>query len=559
MISTLAVGVLAGPANAQEDRTLLMPGVTYERQVQFTAHGPVAVHVLRAPKPGGLWSLEPVLSNAALVGRERITDLQRALSREATAAGINGDFFSSDGRPEGVLLRSGVLEHGPVASRSSAGIARDGVLHVARVRLFGRWRGRGQRRPLDLNQAPLANGVSIYTPAWGPATPPLAGAVEAVLTGLPRATANVDLTGTVASVAQTQGNTPIPRDGAVLVGRGTGAGRLAAEAPVGTSVAVRLLLSPDWSGFPHAIGGGPVLIRAGRAVFRHREAFTAPRLGRTARSAVGQLRDGRIILVVVDGRQPGYSVGMTNFDLALTLARLGAVNAMGLDVGAYAAMAFDGRLLSRPAASTGEQAVSEGLFVVYRGVYATPPAEEVLSPNADGIGDVQGFAYKLPRPSEVTVELVGPDRRARPLDSGQKGVGVYRLGWRGVTASGQPEPEGTWRLNVSAVDDLGERSSAVRVFSLNRTLGGLSVSSGGGTARARFTLTRPANVSGRIETRSGAVLALVVGGRLSAGARSLAWNGRIGGRRASSGRYVFRVTAVNGLGRVELTAPFALG
>src|SRR3712207_7396673 len=33
---------------------LLMPGVTYEREVQFTSHGPVAVHILRGPRPGGL-------------------------------------------------------------------------------------------------------------------------------------------------------------------------------------------------------------------------------------------------------------------------------------------------------------------------------------------------------------------------------------------------------------------------------------------------------------------------------------------------------------------------
>jgi hypothetical protein len=47
-----------------------MPGVTYERQVQFTTHGPVAIHVMVAPKPGGLWSLEPALSNGALIARE---------------------------------------------------------------------------------------------------------------------------------------------------------------------------------------------------------------------------------------------------------------------------------------------------------------------------------------------------------------------------------------------------------------------------------------------------------------------------------------------------------
>ena len=115
-------------------------------------------------------------------------------------------------------------------------------------------------------------------------------------------------------------------------------------------------------------------------------------------------------MVVVDGRQPGYSVGMTNFELAQTLVRLGAVTAAGLDAGGSSTMAFDGALLNQPSDPGGERAVSEGLFVLYTGVVAAPPGEPVLSPNGDGAGDVQPLSYKLARPSNVTVSLIGPDR-----------------------------------------------------------------------------------------------------------------------------------------------------
>src|SRR4051794_22435891 len=59
---------------------LLMPGVTYSKRVQFTPHGPVVLNVVTAPKPGGLYSLAPVLSNETLVGREKLTDMQKRLS-----------------------------------------------------------------------------------------------------------------------------------------------------------------------------------------------------------------------------------------------------------------------------------------------------------------------------------------------------------------------------------------------------------------------------------------------------------------------------------------------
>src|SRR5918999_6530856 len=97
---------LAAAAPAGAATTVLMPGVTYERQVQFTAHGPVAIHVMTAPKPGGLWSVRPVLSNGAILGRERVTAMQRTASREATVAGVNGDLFAwNDGRPTGILMQ----------------------------------------------------------------------------------------------------------------------------------------------------------------------------------------------------------------------------------------------------------------------------------------------------------------------------------------------------------------------------------------------------------------------------------------------------------------------
>jgi len=221
----LAAG-LAAPARASTQ--VLMPGVTYSRQVQFTAHGPVVIHVLVAPKPGGLYSLRPILSNGLILGRERVTSMEKDVSDSATVAGVNGDFFNwKDGHPTGILMQNGVLQSQPYRSRSSIGVAAaTGKLTVGRVALYGYWKGLGQRRPLTgLNQPPRGDGTSLFTPVWGARTPALAGAAEAVLKPFPPATVDGDLTGTV--TAQTSGgNTPIPRDGAVLVAHGSQAAKL---------------------------------------------------------------------------------------------------------------------------------------------------------------------------------------------------------------------------------------------------------------------------------------------------------------------------------------------
>ena len=177
--------------------------------------------------------------------------MQRRLAATGTMVGINGDFYAPDtGRPSGVLMRDGIVDSPPLGDRSSVGLSPDGALDIRRVEFFGTWRGLGQRRTLtDMNQAPRQNGISLFTPSYGPTTPPSVGVSEMVIQPFPPATPNTDLTGPVVAFSGV-GGTPIPRDGAVLVARGTAAERLVAEAPIGSFVTLRMILRPDWTGIP---------------------------------------------------------------------------------------------------------------------------------------------------------------------------------------------------------------------------------------------------------------------------------------------------------------------
>ena len=451
---------VAAPARAYTQ--VLMPGVTYSRQVQFTTHGPVVIHVLTAPKPGGLYSLRPILSNGAILGRERVTSMEKDVSDSATVGGVNGDFFNwNDGHP------SGVLQSPPYRTRSSIGVSTTGKLSVGRVAFYGYWQGLGQRRPLTgLNQPPRGDGTSLFTPVWGTRTPTLAGAAEAVLEPFPPTTVGGDLSGTV--LTQTSGGgTPIPRDGAVLVAHGSQAAKLIAEAPPPARVTLHIVLRPDWTatGITDALGGGPVIVRNGRAVYTAGEDFLPSQVApRDPRTGVGQRRDGKIVLVAVDGRQPGYSVGLTNFELAQTLVRLGAVTGSALDSGGSTTMAFDGALLNRPSDAGGERAVAETLAVMYTGVYAPPPALPVISPNGDGIDERQTLGFKVVRPSTVSASIVEPDGSTAYDQTGARLPGIYRVTYPGPTAKGRAHALGRWRWVVTATDDQGRASSVERGY-----------------------------------------------------------------------------------------------
>ncbi len=576
LVPAFAAVALAFATTAPAQGTQLLPGVTYEQDVQFTPHGPVAIHVVRSPRPSGLYRLRPVLSNESVTRLETVTAIQRRMSTQATAVGINGDYYSfKDGRPSGILLRDGVLVSAPEGKRSSAGISLDGTLDVQRVKLFATWRGTGQRRPVNAyNEAPGANGIALFTSDWGPATPRIPGAVNVILSPFPAATPNADLIAPVADAFQAE-SVPIAPGTAVLVARGTAAAKLTAEAALGATVTIRLILQPGWETVGDAIGGGPVLVRDRAPVFRANEAFTTSQLApRHPRTAVGQTADGRILLIAVDGRQSGYSVGMTNFEMAQTMMRFGAVRAMALDGGGSTTLAFDGVVLNRPSEGR-ERPISTALMLLYSGVYAPPPTASVLSPNGDGVGEEERLAYKVVRPSNVTVTLTAPDGSVAFQETALREPGRYEVPFPPLPPEPPPsEPgvppaplsaplpaaEGRWTLAVSATDDQSLASTMTRRFWVNSTLGFLKVAPrtlflrpDGGTVRIQWNQARPARVTVRVETMHGILLQTVAQRAFAAGQSVVLWNGRRrDGRLAYGGRYRVLVLARNELGSVSL-------
>jgi hypothetical protein len=570
-LAILALVSLCAAATAGAAPRDLWPGVTYEHGVQFTNRGPVAINVLRGPRPGGLTTLEPVLSNGTIVGRETLTAMQKRLRKTATVAGVNGDYFTfATGQPSGVLMQEARLVAPPNGRRASAGLTTDGTLDIRRVALAGTWRTTVATRPLRLNVVPGAGGAALFTDAYGPTTPALPGSAAVVLFPFPVATPDVDLVAQVAELLADGAPVPIPPGGAVLVGQGPSAAALTTEAPVGATLTVRLALQPAWPGIVAAIGGGPQIVRNGAPVFNAGELFTTRQLGpRAPRSAVGQLRDGRIVLVAVDGRQPGYSVGLTNFELAQALVRLGAVTGMALDSGGSTTMAFDGGLLNRPS-DGGERRISTALMFLYRGVFAPEPPARV-SPNGDGVDESPNLRYRVVRQSTTTVRLRAPDGSTPVATTVERAPGTYLVALpAGVAEAGSAAASGAmapgeWTFEVEAVDELGNASSITRTFVVDNTLGFLRVPAraavppAGRAITIRWRLFEAARVAVVVRDASGRVVRRVLAtGELEPGEHDVTWDGLGVNRRRLAGGYAVEVKATSSLGISELRAPIEL-
>lgn len=91
-----------------------------------------------------------------------------------------------------------------------------------------------------------------------------------------------------------------------------------------------------------AVSFGPNLIVDGKPVISGDGGWgIAPRTG------IGQMADGTVIFVVIDGRQPTWSIGATLRDLMNVFDDYHAVNAVNLDGGSSSELVYNGKVVNK--------------------------------------------------------------------------------------------------------------------------------------------------------------------------------------------------------------------
>ena len=85
--------------------------------------------------------------------------------------------------------------------------------------------------------------------------------------------------------------------------------------------------------------------------------------GEQPRTAVGVIDENHLVFVVVDGRSPGYSAGVTMTGLAQIMKDLGATTAYNIDGGGSSTMYFNGGLVNNPLGENKERGTSDILYI----------------------------------------------------------------------------------------------------------------------------------------------------------------------------------------------------
>lgn len=113
-----------------------------------------------------------------------------------------------------------------------------------------------------------------------------------------------------------------------------------------------------------AISGGPVLVQNGKIfITDDEEVFFGTKIPEIhPRTAIGFTDDNRLIILVVDGRQPS-SRGVYLEELAQVMVNLKCVEALNLDGGGSSALVVNNQLINKPAGTSMEREVMSAIAV----------------------------------------------------------------------------------------------------------------------------------------------------------------------------------------------------
>lgn len=104
---------------------------------------------------------------------------------------------------------------------------------------------------------------------------------------------------------------------------------------------------PLWNQCHAALGAGPVLLKSGQ-IRIDPESEDPFYVNRHPRTGIGKTGGGEALLIVVDGRQMEWSVGINLGEFAHLFRERGAVDALNLDGGGSSAMALGADVVNRP-------------------------------------------------------------------------------------------------------------------------------------------------------------------------------------------------------------------
>ncbi|MGG3739441.1 phosphodiester glycosidase family protein [Aeribacillus pallidus] len=336
--------------------TQLSPGVQLNKE-QLTLSGKKqAISVLKINTHSPYTTIKLGISDPIhTLEKTSVLAKKHTYEKHHVIGAINASFFHmQSGYPAYLLSRNDqIINLGAVSSQSNdymhtpAGFGmKDGKGIVAPIQFTVSIAHHGKNYQLtSFNKARGENESILYTNSYKyDKTRTNPHGLEVVVTGLSK---SVDhelffgetISGVVSSIRPYGQHTSatIPKDGYVISAHGEAVSQIK-ELQIGDKVNLTIDIHHQWKGADFILASGPLLVQNGQKKLSI-DADSPRATERSPRTAVAIDKTGtNVYFVTVDGRQPGYSDGMTLHEFADYLTKLGVYQAINLDGGGSTTM-----------------------------------------------------------------------------------------------------------------------------------------------------------------------------------------------------------------------------
>ena len=321
-----------------EDGQHIGPGTYYRNMNYITPNGNFMVNMIESKFDTKYISIEVADSGSSLTNKPVSYQASQKNSENKRVIGaVNGDFFDMTtvkGLTYGTSIVEGEIKTA-VKTSTILGVTDKGDCFIDTLNMEGAAAYKYIQYPVDsVNRLRWADQTVIYTPFFGKTTVNTAAGTDIIVRGveLPLK-AGKRYTGKIEKIIPNSKITEIPSDG-VVISMPVKAFKQLAGVPSGAEMS--FFVDFDKKNLDFAVSGAPMLLEGGKISAKVKERADA--LQRHPRTAIG-IKDNKIYMVTVDGRQPGYSDGMTLYELAEFFLSQGVEDAINLDGGGSTAMA----------------------------------------------------------------------------------------------------------------------------------------------------------------------------------------------------------------------------
>lgn len=310
------------------------------KKVKRWLHGkPTVVNILIIDPSATI--VKPSFGSYFLNTLKRVKEI---VSIESAIAGINASYFKQDnGSTLGMSIINNKIISGPLFRRVTFGITKDKTFKMGRVEITGNIKIEKNINlhlfNINLPVFSNTNRFTVFTDKFGSYTPKTSIYYSHIVVKHHK----------ISYIKNSK--VPIPKNGFVIVGPHKYVPKNISK---NMHVDYTINLHPQfWNEVEYAIGGGPYLVKDGK-IYIDKQGFSKYFLwGKEPRSAIGYTKNGKLILVTIDGRNEKVSEGATIPELARILWELGAYNAMNLDGGTSTQMVYKGRVVNNPTVKGG--------------------------------------------------------------------------------------------------------------------------------------------------------------------------------------------------------------